>query len=218
MEVGFLFDMDGVIVDNHQFHVAAWTTFSKQHGINLTEEDYKQHINGRTITGVIAYLFNNEEVSTDLLKQYGQEKEQLYRDLYGPHLKAISGLEDFLKKSKSLGIKIAVGTSAPPENVTFTLGGLGLMDYFESIIDERGVTKGKPDPQVYLKSAENIGLAPNRCIVFEDALSGIQSGKNAGMKVVGLATTHSREEIAHTDLVIDNFENLDPQTIVDLLK
>lgn len=217
MDIGFLFDMDGVIVDNHTFHVQAWTIFSKKHGIDLTEEDYKKHINGRTVTGVIEYLFK-ENLPYEEVKKYGDEKEALYRSLYQAHLKEIPGLRVFLEKAKNAGIKIAVGTSAPPENVTFTLGGLGLLDFFESIIDERGVSKGKPDPQVYLKSATNLGLSPEQCVVFEDALSGIQAGINAGMKVVGLATTHKKEEIAHTDLVIENFLDLDPETIVRLVR
>ncbi|MGB3586400.1 MAG: HAD family phosphatase, partial [Tunicatimonas sp.] len=137
----------------------------------------------------------------------GEEKEALYRELYQPHIKPTKGLITFLSEVVRQRIPRTVSTSAPPANVDFTLQHTGLRSYFSTIIDSTMVAHGKPHPEVYLKSAKALGIDPAQCIVFEDAILGIQAGKNAGMKVVGVATTHTREELEaeNTDLVIDDF-------------
>mgnify|MGYP002653324011 FL=1 len=111
---------------------------------------------------------------------------------------------------------MAVGTSAPQENVIFTLDELDLRKYFIGVVNDSMVVHGKPDPEVYLKGAELVNRKPAECIVFEDAVSGIQAGKAAGSKVIGLATSHSREEL-DADLIIDNFSQLEWEQIESLL-
>ena len=109
-----------------------------------------------------------------------------------------------------------VGTSAPVENVNFTLDGLSIRSYFRGVVDDRAVTKGKPDPEVYLKCASLAERDPKNCIVFEDAVSGIIAGKAAGAKVIGLATSHKREEL-EADLIVDNFESVNLEVIKTLM-
>jgi beta-phosphoglucomutase len=111
----------------------------------------------------------------------------------------------------------AIATSAPRANVDFTLEKTGTAKYFQVILDESFVSKGKPDPEIYLKTAAALKFTPGNCVVFEDSLSGVKAGKAAGCKVVGVTTTHSRQELAETDLVIDNFEDLDPQELINRL-
>jgi len=192
-----LFDMDGVIVDNHRFHEEAWIDFCKQYGIHLTAEDYKLRINGRTVTEVVQFVFSGraQAITPAEVKQYSEEKEAAYRALYGPHLARTHGLLPFLDRLKAANIPMAVGTSAPTANVEFTLDGLGIRHYFQSIIDENGVTKGKPEPEIYLKSAAALGIPAEDCLVIEDALSGIKAGQNAGSGVLAMATTHTEEEL-----------------------
>lgn len=204
--IALLFDMDGVIVDNHEFHLKSWLGFFEKHDIKISEEEYKAKINGRTMENIIPKLFGRD-MSHEEIWEIGEEKEALYRELYRPHIKPTKGLITFLSEVVKQGILRTVSTSAPPANVDFTLKHTGLRSYFPTIIDSTMVTHGKPDPEVYLKSAEALGMEPSQCIVFEDAILGIQAGKNAGMKVVGVATTHSRQELESedTDLVIDDF-------------
>lgn len=191
-----LFDMDGVIVDNHAYHQRAWVSFSQKHQLTLSEEEYRQHINGRTIGAAIEYVFRDQSLSAAEKARLGDEKEVEYRAVYGPHLAPTSGLLPVLTQLRAWGIPLAVATSAPPENVRFTLDGLGIRDQFDSIIDGTGVTRGKPDPEIYLKSAEAVGVPPEDCLVLEDAFSGIRAGQNAGAGVLALATTHTHEELA----------------------
>ena len=217
--IAFIFDMDGVIVDNHQYHLQSWLSFFKQHNVLMTEAEYKEKVNGRVmravLSGVLDRPLSDEEIYT-----YGEQKEKEYRDLYQPHIQSTPGLTDFLDQLQQKGIPRAIATSAPPANVEFTLEHTGLRPYFSVIVDDTMVTMGKPDPEVYLKSAEQLGMSPRHCVVFEDAILGIQAGKNAGMSVVGVATTHTREELEATqaDYVVDDFRGLTVEKLREALE
>jgi|TARA_B110000090_G_scaffold199603_1_gene239694 beta-phosphoglucomutase len=211
--IGLLFDMDGVIVDNHIFHYKSWQALAKNYDLDLNEEDYRNHMNGRTIGEVVRFL--QKDVSEEEVKKIGIEKEVLYRDLYQPFLTPTKGLWSFLSNAQEHKIPMCIGTSAPKENVSFTINGLGLGHYFKSVLDDRSVTKGKPNPEIYQKCAQSIGLPNEQCIVFEDALAGIEAGKAAGSKVIALATSHKRAEL-NADLVINDFSEIDVQTLYDL--
>lgn len=189
-----IFDMDGVIVDNHQFHFDAFVEFGKRHHITITREGFSPNF-GKTNSQIMEALFG-KPMSEVEIKALADEKEQIYRDLYKPHIKPVKGLPELLAKAASRGIPIAMGTSAPTENVVFTLAETGLGKYFEVITDSSMIKRGKPDPEVYLATADRLGKKPSECIVFEDSIAGIEAGKAAGMKVIGLATTHSREELS----------------------
>ena len=121
----------------------------------------------------------------------------------------------FLSNAQEHKIPMCIGTSAPEENVSFTINGLGIGHYFKTILDDRSVTKGKPHPDIYKKCAQSIGLPNEQCIVFEDALAGIEAGKAAGSKVIALATSHERKAI-NADLVINDFSEIDVQMLYDL--
>jgi beta-phosphoglucomutase len=213
----FVFDMDGVIVDNHQYHVKAWNQFFEKYDLEVTEEDFKHHINGRTIMEVIYYLFG-EDTDQQQAQQYADEKEQLYREIYKEHIQAVKGLQNFLEKLKEKGYPLAICTSAPKENISFTLQLTHTESFFDQIIDMEGVRKGKPHPEIYQKAARELGLSPARCIVFEDSVSGIKSAKDAGCPVVALSTTHTKEELKETacDLIIKDFTQADLQEILEL--
>jgi beta-phosphoglucomutase len=148
------------------------------------------------------------------LKRYADEKEQLFRDLYANDIKAVAGLPEFLEASRQLGIDCAIATSAPIENVDFTLEKTGLRKYFKKILDESHVSKGKPDPEIYIQTAAALGYRTDKCIVFEDSLSGISSGRAAGCKVVGLMTTHTAEELKNTDFVMNDFTGVAPDALI----
>ncbi|MFZ6010293.1 MAG: HAD family hydrolase [Bacteroidota bacterium] len=210
--VAFIFDMDGVIVDSNPFHKIALKQFCKQHGFDLSEEQLREKIYGRTNKDWIANVFGKIEPS--LVKQYGEEKEALFREIYKNEIRPIDGLVDFLRRLDEQQIPRAIATSAPKANVDFTLKATRMARFFPLILDESFVTRGKPDPEIYLKTVAALGLKPDQCIVLEDSLSGVRAGKAAGCKVVGITTTHTREELHETDLIIDNFNELDPQTLI----
>jgi HAD superfamily hydrolase (TIGR01509 family) len=142
------------------------------------------------------------------VEQLEEEKELLYRGFYAEHRKPAEGLIEFLHELRSRGIKTALATSAGPGNIDFIVDGLGIRDQFDAIIGGAEVTKGKPDPEIYLKAAALVGVSPIDCWVIEDSLQGIASGQAAGARVVGITTSHTSEELFHTQLIASNFVNL----------
>lgn len=208
----FIFDMDGVIVDSNPFHKISLKQFCKKYGHDLTEEQLRERIYGRTNKDWITNVFGKLE--PEQLNRYGEEKEALFRELYQNDIKPVDGLIAFLEKIDENKVPRAIATSAPRANVDFTLAKTNTEKYFRTILDESFVQKGKPDPEIYLKTAAALKSDPAHCIVFEDSLSGVKSAKAAGCKVVGITTTHTREELSETDLVIDNFNGLDPKVLI----
>jgi HAD superfamily hydrolase (TIGR01509 family) len=213
MKYAFLFDMDGVIVDSNPAHKIALRQFCSKHGYNLTDEQLREKIYGRTNKDWIPNLFGN--IGADLIRQYADEKEALFRELYEADIVPLDGLIGFLEKMD--GIPRAIATSAPRANVNFTLSKTRTEKYFPVILDEAFVNRGKPDPEIYLKTAAALGFDPKDCVVFEDSLSGVKAGKAAGCKVVGISTTHTQEELSETDLVMRDFSELEPLTLISRL-
>jgi len=215
MNHAFLFDMDGVIMDSNPVHKIALKQFCRKYGFDLTEDQLREKIYGRTNKDWIPAVFGS--ISKDQIARYADEKEALFRELYADSIRPLEGLKAFLEKLEKGGIKRAIATSAPRANVDFTLDKTGLRSYFNTILDESFVEKGKPDPEIYLKTSKALGIDPTRCIVLEDSLSGVDSGKAAGCKVIGITTTHTAEELKAADKVVTNFEGLDPQKLVSEL-
>ena len=206
-----IFDMDGVLVDSNPVHKIALKQFCKQHGQDLSEQQLKDKIYGRTNKDWIPNVFPNIYAKT--LQQYADEKEALFRQLYEKDIEPLKGLINFLKLIDEHKISRAIGTSAPKANVDFTLSKTGIGKYFNIILDEKFVTRGKPDPEIYTKCISALNFPAEKCIVFEDSVSGVQAGKAAGCKVVGVTTTHTAEELGEIDLAVEDFENL---TLEDL--
>lgn len=208
MKPALIFDMDGVIVANNPFHKQAWDTFCKTHGHHLSEEELRQSIYGKTNHDVLTFLFG--QLTEAEIKLYADQKEALYRELFLPHLAPVAGLMEFLPLASQQFEKLAIATSAPPSNIDFILDHLHIRPCFSLIIDETMVSRGKPDPEVYLITAKRLGILPEQCVVIEDSMSGVESAKRAGMKVVGITTTHSREELKakNVDWTVEDFIEL----------
>jgi HAD superfamily hydrolase (TIGR01509 family) len=210
---GVIFDMDGVIVDSNPYHKISLKEFVSRYGHELSDEQLIKRIYGRTNREWLTELFG--KLPEDQLAEYAGEKEALYRKLFYDDIKPVKGLVKFLDLLDDNKILRAIGTSAPRSNVDFTLERTNTVRYFPTILHDAFVTHSKPHPEIYLKSAEALGLPNSQCIVIEDSLSGVEAGQRAGSKVIGITTTHSREELSHCDLIIDDFEDL---TIGDLEK
>jgi len=203
-----IFDMDGVIVDTNPYHKISLKQFCEKYGYRLNEEDLISKIYGRTNNEWIRNIFG--PLPKEKILELGEEKEAMFRALYKDVIKPLSGLDSFLKELEDRSIPKAIGTSAPRSNVDFVLEHTHLRKYFTTILDQSDVEHGKPNPEIYLKVADRLGFPPQQCIVFEDSLSGVESAQRAGAQVVGVTTTHSHEELAHTDLVIADFTGLEP--------
>jgi HAD superfamily hydrolase (TIGR01509 family) len=199
--------MDGVIVDSNPYHKKAWRLFCEQHNIFVTDEYLKTKVFGRTGEEGLANLFT-KKIDDVLIAKHIEEIDKNFRDSYAQYIKPMKGLVEFLEKLKKGKIRCAIATSAPALNIELILNKTGLKEYFEVIVDKTRVAKGKPDPEIYLTTAALLKVKPEECIVFEDSLSGISSAENAGMKVISITTTHSADELKHTNLVINDFSEL----------
>lgn len=206
-KIAIIFDMDGVLVDSNPFHKLAILQFCTKYNKNLSDEELRKHIWGRTNREWIGHLFENK-ITDAQIQDFAVEKEALFRSLYEKDIVEVKGLSSFLSHLHSEHIPIAIGTSAPPANVQFVFEKTGIGHFFNTVLDETFVTHGKPNPEIYLKVAKALNFDPKDCIVFEDSLSGVEAAQRAGCKVVGLTTTHTAEELKHTNYIIQDFTNL----------
>ncbi|BDC98503.1 HAD family phosphatase [Persicobacter psychrovividus] len=216
--IGVIFDMDGVIIDSNNAHRGAIREFLANHGLELTEEQLIENVFGRTNADWIPYAFGEQQLTEEELKDYALEKEEIFRNIFDEEEAYVEGISEFIFHLKRNGVPMAIGTSAPIENVAFTLKKLQLDDVFDVIVDDSMVTKSKPDPQAFLICAEKLNLPNDRCVIFEDSLSGIQAAKKSGSKVIGVATTHSLYELRECDDTIENFKDLSMKNLEDLFK
>lgn len=223
-DLAVLFDMDGVICDTNPYHLKAWEKFAEKHQLNLEGKDLGYYIYGRTNRDALQLFIkdkafaNGNNFSNDQLTDLSEEKEALFRDIYRDHVELTSGLKSFLEELKKASVPMALASNAPISNIDFILDATGTRSYFDAVVDASQVTKGKPDPQIYLRAAEILKISPDNCVVMEDSTVGVEAGQKAGMKVIGITTTHSREELDHTDLVIDNFDELNIDQLETLVQ
>ncbi|MGQ9806567.1 MAG: HAD family hydrolase [Chlorobiales bacterium] len=211
--IGFIFDMDGVIVDNMRTHETAWLALFADLGISINIKEFHHKTAGMKATEVLRY-FLGTRFSNIELEQLAAQKEFLYRVLFRKKLKALRGLPTFLKDAQRRRIPMAVATGGGKPNIDFILDGLHLRKYFRSVLGASDVMHGKPHPEIYLKSAVALAIAPSDCIVFEDALPGIEAARCAGMQVVGIATTHPisvLRNVPSVRLAAKNFAHLSPK-------
>ncbi len=190
-----IFDMDGVIVNTNHYHKRAWRDYYHRNGKTLTDAEFLEHISGKHNDAILAHLFAGQELEPGRARQLADEKEALFREIYQPEIVALPGLIDFLKALKAAGIRTAVGTSAPVENLDFVVDQLDLRPYFDALLNESMVTRPKPDPEIYQQAMAVIGTTPADSVVFEDSMTGIQAGLAAGAKVVGVATTETADAL-----------------------
>ena len=212
-----IFDMDGVICHTNPFHSIAFQQFFAKRDLNPTEEEYAAHMYGKN-NGYILSHFLGRKIEGEELALLEDEKEGLFREIYKDEVNPIAGFMEFFEKLKSEGLLTAVATSAPRANLDLIIGTLGIGAQMQSQLASEDVSKHKPDPEVYLKSAAKLGVKPENCLVFEDSFSGASAGKNAGMKVVGVLSSHTKEELPPCDLYIKDYREFGINDLGGLFK
>jgi len=199
-----IFDLDGTLIDNNGFHLQAWREYLKQIGKAMTDEEYKIHLNGRTWRDAMEYIYGRRLPDEEAM-QYYLEKARIYREIYAPFIVPVTGLVELLQFLQSRSIPMAIATSGIDINIDFMFEHVAIRQYFTLIVNSSHVSKGKPDPEIYLKTASLLGVHPENCLVFEDALVGIHAAKAAHMKVTGITTTHPASELAEADHIIADY-------------
>jgi len=199
--LALLFDMDGVIIDSNPLHRDAWTAFNLRYGIETTE-DMHRRMYGKRNDEIVRDYFGGA-LSDEEGAARGAAKEALYRELLHGRLDEmlVPGLKDFLEEHR--GAPMGLASNAEPANVELIVEEAGIRPYFQAIVDGHQVANPKPHPEIYLRVADILGVAPANCIVFEDSMTGVRAAQAAGMRVVGIRTTH--DDLLGTSINVDNF-------------
>lgn len=197
---GFIFDMDGTMVDNMMVHHRAWQRKLKEMELELTLEEVRQQIHG--INEEILERLFGDRYSVEERRRISQEKEAAYRAIFLPELQLVNGLAQFLQAAYDAHIIMGIATAAPLENVDFVLDNLPIRHYFKAVTHAGMVSKGKPDPEVLEKAAAGMGIPLEHCIVFEDTPTGAETARRAGCPAYIITTTHQAEEFSHFPNII----------------
>ena len=192
----FIFDMDGTMVDSMPTHTSTWGDFARKHGLTMPIDELMRRTTGRTGMECVRLLLGQPDMPDAQAWDLLFEKEQLYRDIFGPVFAEVAGFSSFYAATRALGLKVAVGTAGDIHNVEFALGHLKMNPPPDAIARGDEGLSGKPTPAIFLAAAERIGVAPEHCVVFEDAPFGIEAARRAGMRAVGIGTSHSAAELA----------------------
>jgi len=199
-----IFDLDGTLIDNNGYHLLAWREYLKRMGKEMTEDEYKIYLNGRTWRDAMEYIYGRKLPDEEAM-QYYLEKASIYREIYAPFIKPVTGLISLLDFLQSRGLPMAIATSGIDININFMFEHIPIRKYFKLVVNASHIAKGKPDPEIYLKTALLLGVEPESCLVFEDALVGIHAAKAANMKVTGITTTHPASDLSEADNVIADY-------------
>lgn len=211
--------MDGTLVDNLAYHFMAFDAYAKREGFTLVEP-VTLKINGMHSNDIFPMILGKEVVAEYGLDRLNREKEEVYRDMYRPHIKPIAGLIELLREAKKAGIKCAIGSSGCRENVEMIIEELGIADLIDGSISGSDVTHGKPHPEIFTKAHELLGLKAEECVVVEDAVNGILAGVAAGCKCIAVTTTATAEVLmdAGASLCVEDYSTVTIEQLNELLK
>ncbi|PHN06765.1 HAD family hydrolase [Flavilitoribacter nigricans] len=213
-----IFDMDGTMIDNMMVHHRAWHKQLNSLGLNMSLEEVMEKVHGVNVE-ILERLFGDRFTPEERV-QISWEKEEAYREIYRPDLKLISGLEAFLEELNRSDLQMAVASAAPPENVDFVMDNLQLRYLFPVILHSDSVENGKPHPEIYLKTADRLGLQPAECVVFEDSPVGATAASSAGCSVIVVTTTHDPgqfREIPGVKAFIGDFADISIDRLANLV-
>lgn len=207
-----LWDLDGTLVDSEEFHWLSWRDTMRPEGVELTYEQFLASF-GQKNDGILP-VWLGADVDGARMQRIGEDKESEFRRLAETHgLTPLPGAREWLSALRAAGWKQAIASSAPRVNVEMMLRVAGLEGSFDAIVSADDVTIGKPDPQVFLKAAERLGVPPSRCIVVEDAAAGVEGARRAGMRSIGV-TKNARPP---ADLFVQSLADLPPDAFDRLL-
>jgi beta-phosphoglucomutase len=210
-QTAVIFDVDGVLVDSYQAHFASWRQLYSELGRGYTEAAFATDFGRRS--GDILRRTLGEAISDGQIHELDQRKEALFRDLLRNEFVPMDGATELIDDLAADGFLLAVGSSAPRENIELSLEKLGRAAKFSAIVSGVDVTRGKPDPQVFQLAAQRLGASPEWCAVIEDAVHGIEAAQRADMVGIALTGTATREQLAKADVIVDRLRELTPQTI-----
>ena len=211
---GVLWDLDGVLIESSRQHLESWMSVLPRFGLTMSMELHEQTfgMNNREILTIML----GELPEVDLLRRISWEKESAFREIIRGTVEPLMGAVELLEQLHSAKVRQAIASSAPEENIHVVVDALQIRGYFQALVSGHDLP-AKPDPAVYLEAARQIELGPVACVVVEDAIVGVHGAKKAGMRAVGVTTTHPASALQGADLIVDSLLDLSVDEIVQLL-
>jgi beta-phosphoglucomutase len=213
-QLGVIFDMDGVLVDTGWAHRRSWYDLAQKERLEMSDEFFRRTFGMQNDT-ILPML--RPGISREQMERLADWKEQRYRQIVQERVELAPGVADLLADLKQHGFRLAIGSSAPPENLDVFWERLGLADWFEARVTKEEIARSKPAPDTFLRAAQKIGLAPACCAVIEDAVPGVQAARAAGMPVIAVTTTRSCEDLAQADRIVNSLAELRASDFLALL-
>ena len=213
-----IFDMDGTMIDSMPWHARSWVEFVARHGLKLDVTDILARTTGRTGVECMRELFDRD-LSDAECQGLVQEKEEIYRAMFSDNFTEVAGFTAFAKAAVARGLKVAVGTAGDKHNIEFAMSRLKMDPLPLAIVGGDEGFAGKPTPEIFLEAARRIGVAPERCIVFEDAPFGIEAARRGGMRAVAVCSTHTAAELAgpHVIAAVRDYDELAHSNFLETL-
>jgi beta-phosphoglucomutase len=216
-QFGVIFDVDGVLIDSYAAHFESWRRLGREVGFDMTEQQFVGTF-GRTSREVIDESWPELATSRERVAALDDRKEALYREIISEDFPGMDGAGELIDALHAAGFWLAVGSSGPPPNVELVLDHLQRRGKFRGVVTGTDVTRGKPDPQVFLLAAQRLGLPPARCVIVEDAPAGVAAAKAAGAKCLGLASSgRDPAVLAAADRVVGSLREVRPTDFSALL-
>ncbi len=213
-----IFDMDGTLVNNMPVHNQAWQATLAEAGVQIDLDEFNRATTGKTTSEILRLKLGPQTSELELV-YWADRKDALYRELYACCRQPLPGLLDLLDQARALGLPMAVATASTQINISFILDELDLRRYFNAVVGGHQVRYGKPHPDIFLKSAQTLGVEPADCLVFEDALGGIEAARRAGMDAVMICTTIPAQEVIaqpHVLCAVPDFTSLNLPSLLGL--
>jgi beta-phosphoglucomutase len=208
-----LWDVDGTLVDSAEYHWLTWREALGREGFALTEELFASSF-GQRNDAVLRGFLGAELSDAEVARIAGAKEESYRRVVRGRGLRPLPGVLAWLRRLRDEGWRQAVASSAPRENLDVILGAAGVAEFMDAVVSAEEIEHGKPHPEIFLRAAAAVGAEPSRCVVVEDAPAGVESGRRAGMRVVGVLTTQPRLD---ADIVVRSLEELPADAFEQLL-
>ncbi|GAB4088676.1 HAD family hydrolase [Hydrogenophaga soli] len=207
----FIFDMDGTMVDSMGHHALSWAEFLRRHGLQLNMEEVMRMTTGRTGVECMRLLLSSPDLPEAQARAFVHEKEAIYRESFSNNFTEVEGFTRFYEEALSNGMRVAVGTAGDAVNVDFVLRRLALSAAPGAIARGDEGLAGKPEPDIFLAAAARLNVDPRECVVFEDAPLGIEAARRAGMRAVGICSSHTPQELdgPHVLACVDNYHQID---------
>jgi beta-phosphoglucomutase len=198
----FIFDLNGTMINDMEYHLNGWyDVLNNDLKAGLSRAEVRSNMYGKN-EELLDRVFGKGHFSKEQADKIALEKEKRYQEVFLPHLELIAGLPSFLERAKADQIQMAIGSAAIPFNIDFVLDNLSIRHYFDTIVSANDVIVSKPDPEVFLKAAKRLKVAPEACLVFEDAPKGVEAALHAGMKCIAITTMHTKEEFNNSPNIL----------------